>query len=301
MQRINYHHLHYFWCVAKLGKLTDAARMLNVSQSALSTQIAQLEDLLGQPLFIRSGRRLSLSEAGRIAYSYADDIFRRGEEMAALLMKGERPEQKMLRVGAVSTLSRNFQEAFIAPLLGETDVHLVMQSGRLQDLLTGLGTHSLDVVLSNVAVRGDEENPWRSRRVARQRVSVIGKPRGRKAFRIPEDLRDTPLLLPGAHSDIRGAFDLLCEQWNLRPLVRAEVDDMAMLRLLVRDSDSLAILPKVVVRDEIESGVLKEHAVLPGLYENFYAISVKRHFEPPLLKRLLARSTDNMLDAFGEP
>lgn len=297
MQRLNYHHLHYFWSVAKVGKLTEAAEMLHVSQSAVSTQIKQLEDILGQPLFVRRGRRLVLSEAGHIAFSYADDIFRRGEELAALLTQGRHPERQLVRIGAVATLSRNFQEAFIAPLLDRRDVGLVLQSGRLQDLLTGLSTHSLDLVLSNVAVQGDEEHPWRCQRIARQQVSVVGKPRGRKPFRLPDDLRDVPLLLPGPNNDIRAAFAVLCDHWNLHPQIMGEVDDMAMLRLLVRDSDAIAVLPKVVIRDEISAGVLKEYAVLPGVYENFYAISVKRHFESPLVKQLLHRTADDMLAA----
>jgi LysR family transcriptional activator of nhaA len=301
MQRLNYHHLHYFWSVARIGKLTEAARILHVSQSALSTQIRNLEEVLGQDLFMRRGRQLILSEAGQIAFSYADDIFRRGEELTALLSGGELLERKLVRIGAVATLSRNFQEAFIAPLLDRADVSLILQSGRLEDLLSGLATHSLDLVLSNEPVRGDDEHPWRCRRIARQNVAVIGKAGRRKAFRIPEDLKDAPLLLPGPGNDIRSAFDLMCEQWNLRPVIRAEVDDMAMMRLLVRDSDALAVLPKVVVRDEIDAGVLKEYAVLPGVYENFYAIGVQRQFTPPLLKELLARSEDEVLNAFGKP
>ena len=300
MQRLNYHHLHYFWSVARTGKLTEAARMLRISQSALSTQIRQLEDMLGQPLFVRSGRRLVLSEAGQIAFSYADEIFKQGEELAAVLAGGEFMERKLIRVGAVATLSRNFQEAFIAPLLDRADVALIMQSGRLEDLLSALGTHSLDLILSNQPVRGDGEHPWRCRRIARQKVAVIGKAGRRKKFQVPEDLQDAPLLVPGIGNDIRTAFDLMCEQWNLRPQIRAEVDDMAMMRLLVRDSDVLGILPKVVVRDEIEAGILREYAVLPGVYENFYAIGIQRQFTPPLLKELLARSEDEVLNAFGK-
>ena len=99
-----------------------------------------------------------------------------------------------------------------------------------------------------------------------------------------------PLLLPGRDNDIRVGFDLLCDQLGLRFRVLAEVDDMAMLRLLARDSDSVALLPTVVVQDELRSGRLVEYGVVPDLHENFYAISVKRSFEPPLLKALLKQS-----------
>ncbi len=295
MARLNYHHLHYFWTVARQGNLTRAAEVLHISQSALSTQIRQLEDSLGQALFVRQGRRLVLSEAGQIAMAYADEIFRRGEELGALLREGKREERQLLRIGAMATLSRNFQEAFIGPLMARPDIALVLQSGRLDDLLTALASHSLDLVLSNVAVRGDAENPWRCRRIARQQVSVMGRPGG-AAFRFPADLRDTPLVVPGEHSDIRSAFDLLCEQYDIRPKIHAEVDDMAMLRLLARDSGVAAVLPKVVVRDEVAGGTLVEYCALPGVYENFYAISVKRHFQKPLIRELLARRGQDMLD-----
>ena len=157
----------------------------------------------------------------------------------------------------MATLSRNFQEAFIGPLMTRPDIALLLQSGRLDDLLTALASHSLDLVLSNVAVRGDAENPWRCRRIARQQVSVMGRP-GQAEFRFPAGLRDTPLVVPGEHSDIRSAFDLLCEQHDIRPKIHAEVDDMAMLRLLARDSGVAAVLPKVVVRDEVAGGSLVE-------------------------------------------
>lgn len=294
MQRLNYHHLHYFWTVARQGNLTRAAEMLHVSQSALSIQIRRLEDAMGQALFIREGRGLTLSEAGHIAFAYAEEIFSRGEELKAVLCGGGLQERQRLRIGAVATLSRNFQEAFIGPLLSRQDVALVLQSGRLHDLLTALNSHALDLVLSNVAVRGDAEHPWRCRRIARQQVSVMGKPRARP-FRFPDDLRDTPLLLPGVNSDIRTAFDLFCETRDIRPRILAEVDDMAMLRLLARDAEGVAILPKVVVRDEVSSGRLVEYCTLPGVHENFYAISVKRHFGTALIKDLLARSEQEIL------
>lgn len=297
IERLNYHHLYYFWSVARIGRLTEAARRLNVSPSALSTQIRQLEESAGQALFQRRGRRLELTEAGRIALAYADDIFRRGEELTAVLSAGARPGREIVRIGAVATLSRNFQEAFIAPLLDRPEVQFVLQSGRMEDLLRRLETHALDLVLSNVAVRGDHDHPWRSRRIARQRVSVVGKPRSGRRFRLPQDLHDVELVLPASGSDIRTSFDMLCEQWGLRPHIRAEVDDMALLRLLARDTDALAVLPRVVVRDEIFAGVLCEHTVLPDVYEAFYAISVRRHFASPVLQSLLDRAPGEVLEA----
>lgn len=302
MARLNFHHLHYFWAVAREGHLTRAAQQLHVSQSALSSQIRQLEDQLGQALFHREGRSLQLTEAGRLALGYADTIFAAGQELTALLRDGQLQDRQVLRIGAVATLSRNFQESFIAPLLGRNDVELSLQSGSLDDLLARLGLHALDVVLSNRKVASDARNAWRCRRIARQPVSLVGKPRGRgKPFRFPEDLAHVPLLLPGRDSDIRAGFDLLCEQLGLRCHVLAEVDDMALLRLLARDSDAVALVPPVVVRDELRAKRLAEYCVVPRLHEDFYAITVPRHFVHPLLKTLLTQPENEVLEAAKAP
>ena len=300
MARLNFHHLHYFWAVAREGHLTRAAGQLNVSQSALSAQIKQLEDQLGRSLFTRQGRSLQLTEAGRVALAYADTIFAAGHELVATLRDGQRLERQVLRIGAVATLSRNFQENFVKPLLQRTDVELVLHSGSLSELLARLSVHTVDVVLSNSAVQADAHHPWRCRRVARQPVSLVGRPRPtEKAFRYPDELAEVPLLLPGRGNEIRAGFDLLCEQAGLRCQVLAEVDDMAMLRLLARDTDGVALLPAVVVRDELLSGALQEYAVVPHLFESFYAITVLRHFEPPLLRALLQRGEGEVLGMSG--
>jgi LysR family transcriptional activator of nhaA len=296
MQRLNYHHLHYFWAVAKEGNLTRAAALLHVSQSALSTQIKQLEEQLGQALFERQGRSLVLTEAGQLALSYAESIFTSGAELMALLRDGRRREREVMRIGAVATLSRNFQENFLAPLLARADVALVLQSGSLTELLGRLRVHTVDIVLSNQRVHSSADDPWRCRRIARQPISLVGpKRKGRRAFRFPEDLASVPLLLPGQGSDIRAGFDLLCDQLGIRYTLRAEVDDMALLRLLARDSGGVALLPTVVVQDELKSGELVEYAVVPDLQESFYAITVQRHFEPPWLEALLKRPQAEVL------
>ena len=298
MPRLNFHHLHYFWAVAKEGNLTRAATHLHVSQSALSAQIRQLEDQLGQPLFARVGRGLQLTEAGQLALGYAESIFTAGAELTALLREGRRDERQVLRIGAMANLSRNFQENFLRPLLEREDVELVLHSGSLVDLLARLRVHTLDLVLSNQRVHASSEDPWRCQRLARQPVSLVGRPRSkRKAFRFPEELAEVPLLLPGRDNDIRAGFDLLCERLGIRYRLGAEVDDMALLRLLARDSDSVALLPTVVVQDELRNGRLVEYSVVPDLHESFYAISVQRHFTPPLLKSLLKQSEAEILGA----
>jgi LysR family transcriptional activator of nhaA len=295
MSPLNFHHLRYFWAVAKEGNLTRAARHLHVSQSALSAQIKQLETELGQPLFQRTGRTLTLTEAGQLAFAYAETIFATGNELVAVLREGRREERQVVRIGAVATVSRNFQENFIRPVIDRPDVELVLISGSLPDLLSRLRVHSIDLILSNQRVHASASDPWRCQRIARQPVSLVGRPRQSAQFRFPEELAEVPLLLPGRDNDIRASFDVRCEQLGIRYRIRAEVDDMAVLRLLARDSDAVALLPPVVVQDELRSGRLVEHAVVPDLYENFYGVTIQRRYAPPLVQALLARSEQEIL------
>jgi LysR family transcriptional activator of nhaA len=186
MAVLNYHHLRYFWMIATEGSLTRAARRLNVSPSSLSVQVKALEEQLGQALFERHGRSLQLTEAGRIALGYANSLFKLGDELLSTL-EGLRPAARQtLRVGAVSTLSRNFQIELLRPLLGRSDVEVVIQSGAFLDLLSRLRDHRLDIVLANQPAMQDQDEDWQSTLIAEQSVSLIGAPNlKRRKFRFP--------------------------------------------------------------------------------------------------------------------
>lgn len=290
---LNFHHLFYFWAVARSENLTSAARTLRVSQSALSSQIRQLEERIGRSLFTREGRGMTLSEAGRIALRYADDIFATGHELFDTLHAGRKREQT-LRIGAVATLSRNFQESFVKPLLAEPDVTLQLRSGTLTVLLEELGNHEIDVLLSNRAPARTDEATWHCRTLARQPVSLVGHVR-RKAFRFPADLREVAVIVPGRDSDVGAGFHALAARLGIALRVLAEVDDMATIRLLARDSEAVALVPSVVVRDELRSGILHEYCVVPALFETFYAVTAERHYPHPLLQGLLARDGAEIL------
>lgn len=288
MRRLNFHHLYYFWTVAKQGHLTRAAESLHVSQSALSAQIRALEEQLGHPLFIRSGRSLVLTEVGSLVLGYAESIFALGNELQ-MTLQGAQQKVQSLRIGAVATLSRNFQENLLHPFLGRKDVRLTLESGRLEELLERLAMHKLDVVLTNRVVSADPQRSWRCQLLDRQTVCLVGPPRGKSApFDLIQDLPQVRLLVPGRSSDIRSQFELYCDKHAIRTEICAEVDDMAMLRLLARDSGDVAILPAVVVQDELQAGILELYGEIPEVAEQFFAITLQRHFSLPVLEELLA-------------
>jgi LysR family transcriptional activator of nhaA len=292
MAQLNLHHLRLFRAVARDGTLTGAARGLNLSQSALSTQLRTLEAALGQDLFERRGRGLVLTEAGRIALDHAEAIFRTADDLTATLRETGRA-RRALRVGALATLSRNFQMQFIGPLIGRTDVEVVLRSGSQPEMLRGLEGLALDVVLTNLAPARDAASQWLVQRLDEQPVGLIGTPErvGARVGAESESLADLlmrhPLILPTRETALRAGFDALVARLGILPTLAAEVDDMAMIRLLARADAGLAIIPPIVVRDELQAGTLVEAARLAGISETFYAVTLQRRFPNPLLAEVL--------------
>jgi len=283
--QLNYHHLRYFREVAKEGHLGRAADRLNVAQSALSVQIKHLEDRLGFALFDRIARTLVLTEAGRIALDHADQIFTSGEELLATLQQNStvRPP---LRIGAHSTLSRNFQIQFLEPLLVAQDWTFQLKSGNTQTLLDDLQTLVLDVVLTTEVPQMDAAVGFAAQRIAQQPVGLHATPERLHHATLKDLLESEPLILP-TESVIRTGFENLATQLGVTPHIAASVDDMAMVRLLAKAGVGVAVAPTVVVADEIASGVLVSADFDLGIYEPFFAVTLPRKFPHPALAGLL--------------
>jgi len=300
LEHLNFHHLFYFWRVAKLGHLTQAAQELHTSQSAVSAQIRQLEDRLGNDLFTRQGRRLVLTDTGQLVLAYAENIFGLGQEMLGRL-QGRTAGSIRLRVGSVATLSRNYQENWIRPLLSDPTVVLTLESGQLEGLVTRLLQHQLDVVLANETVPADPQRPLHCRFLGSQAISLVGPAAQWQAqsLRFPQDLEGLDIALPGPRHALRAQFDALCASAGVTPRLRAEVDDMAMLRLIARDSGWLTVLPEVVVQDELRAGVLVTVAHSTDLQERFYAITTPRRHRIEVLEHLMAHQSPQASGATG--
>lgn len=291
MAKINYHHLYYFWRVALSGSITRTADECHVSQSALSQQIKQLETTMGLQLFERLGRQLVLTDTGRKVLSYADEIFTTGQELQSFIERGETSTQRHINIGVLTTLSRNFIEAFISPLLKESNVSFTLATRGITNLLRGLSSHELDLVLTNRSVsQQSDDTIWQNQLVSRQSVSIIGPAEYKPESSFPHGYDKLKWVLPTTITEIRSAFDAYCSTLGYIPEVIAEADDMAMLRLLVRDTGAVTALPPVVVKDEIANGLLAEYQVLPNVFENFYAITTRRTYVPEIVTRLLKKN-----------
>lgn len=217
-------------------------------------------------------------------------IFDAADELESTLKGLDRAKRTTVRIGALATLSRNFQIAFLKPILGRENVRIVLRSGSMRELMQMLDSHHIDVLLSNMLPPRDETTSWTSHLIADQPISLIGPPSAKRTKTPEAILANIPLIVPTLENHIRGEFDAYAERMSVTPRIVAEVDDMALLRLLAREGLGYAIVPPIVVRDELASNALKECGPLPGLKERFYAITPSRRFPNPLIKALMQAS-----------
>jgi len=285
---LNYHHLKHFWMIARHRSVTRAAAKLNISQSTLSEHLAELEEWLGESLFDRRGRTLQLTDAGRIALEHAETIFTTGHDLVARFRQSDQKRQRVLRIGAVGPLSKNLQFDFIQPLLADTRTKVVVVAGGLNDLTRQLQDHRLDLVLSNIPVRADQEEDVFNHPLGEVPVFLVG---GKKLESVrptfPEALQNVPLFLPSRQSDVRADFDLILANAGIEPFVHAEVDDMALLRLLALSGEGLALVSKIVVERELQSSKIKFMLRVPGLAEKYYALTVRKRFQNAWLAEIV--------------
>lgn len=286
---LNYHHVLRFRSIARAGGMTRAARALRISASALSEQVRELEEWLGEPLFDRRGRGLVLTDAGRLALEHAEAIHQSGAELLDRFRRPGADTRRLLRIGAVGTLSKNLQFDFIEPLLERQDCRTSVEAGGFPDLLDRLRAHSLDVVLSHEPAPSGGTPEVFNHLLGDVHAYLVGRMRRLDlSGGFPSFLKDVPLFLPSRRTPLRDDFDLLLAEAGVVPVVRAEVDDMALLRLLALSGKGLALASAVVVKREIKAAELRQVLPLPGLSVRFHAITVRRRLANPWLGEVIA-------------
>ena len=296
-QWLNYHHLRHFWMIARHHSVTRAAEKLKISQSTLSEQLAELEDWLGEPLFDRRGRELHLTDAGRVALEHAETIFTTGHELITRFRQSGETQKRILRIGAVGPLSKNLQFDFIQPILADTRTKVVVVAGALDELTRQLQEHKVDLVLSNIPLRADQESAVFNHRLGEVPVFLVGgKKMKLSTGKFPKFLKDVPLFLPSRQRDVRADFDLILANAGIEPFVHAEVDDMALLRLLALSGEGLALVSKIVIERELQSSKIKFMQRVPGLSEKYYALTVRKRFQNAWLAEIVEAFRSRLIE-----
>lgn len=284
MDTLNYNHLRYFWVVAREGGLVQAGRVLRLSHPTLSAQIHALEDHLGEKLFTKVGRRLALTEAGRLAYRYAEEIFGLGRELAEAVQGKVVGRQARLEVGVADVLPKLVVQRLLQPALALPEpVRLVCREGGFDRLLADLSRHALDIVLADSPVPSGSAVKAHHHLLGESGIAWFGTaaqvtPR-RRAF--PGSLDGAPVLLPAESLSQRRALNQWLERHGARPRIVAEFEDAALLMTFGAAGAGIFPAPAVVAGEiEAQYGV-QLLGVAEGVTDRYYAVSVERRLVNP--------------------
>jgi LysR family transcriptional activator of nhaA len=281
---LNYHHLHYFWVVAREGSIVRAATHLHLAQPTVSAQISRLEQSLGAKLFERVGRNLQLTDTGRVVNRYAEEIFTLGRELSDVV-KG-RPTGQPLRftVGVPDSLPKLIVLRLLKPALALPEpIRLVCKEGKFDELVAELATHELDLVLSDAPLSSSVRVKAFSHALGHCGVAFFAAPQLARQLRrkFPQSLDGAPLLLPGEATTLRRLLDQWLDEQGIRPTIAGEFQDSALLKVFGQEGLGAFPAPAAIV-NEIERQYRVRHVgTLDDLHERYFAVSVERRLKHP--------------------
>jgi LysR family transcriptional activator of nhaA len=295
---MNFKHLHYFWAAAKAGGIVRAGEQLHISPQTLSGQIKLLEERLGCALFRKAGRGLELTDDGRVALGYADQIFALGVELETRIGKGSSGQKALdFRVGIADSVPKSVAYRLLEPALAMAEpVHLICHEGKFQDLLGQLAVHRLDLVLADEPIARQLSVKAYNHLLGATAMSFFATPTliGQLKGRFPQCLDDAPMLLQSAASAMRRRFDFWLAAHKLRPRAIGEFDVSALLKAFGGEGRGVFMAP-TVLEGEIESQFgVQVVGRTDELIEEFYAVTIERRITHPCIAAITQGARDRL-------
>jgi LysR family transcriptional activator of nhaA len=299
MDWLNYHHLRYFWTVAKEGGLRQAAEKLNISQPSISAQISELEAALGEKLFRRKGRANVLTDAGQTALRYADEIFNLGRELTNAIKQGPTTQTLRLHVGIADALPKLITHEILKPVFAMSrQVHVICREGKTEDLLGNLAAHRLDIVLSDEPASGVSTSKVFNHHLGESSVTVCAAPELAAALKpgFPKSLHGAPALLPGESTALRRSLEKWFRTLGVRPQVVADFDDGALMKVIAAEGRGFVAIPSVIVAEAKTRYGLVAIGTTLRCVDNVYAITAERRLSHPAVNLI----TESARRLFGQ-
>ena len=284
MEWLNYHHLMYFWTVAREGTIAKASEKLMLAPPTISAQIKSLEAALGEKLFERRGRTLALTDTGEMVYDYANEMFSIGREMISALRQEKRDRPLRFHVGITDSLPKLVVHKILQPAFDmDRPVQLICHEGKIESLLGELANHHLDVVLTDSPGSPLTAIQTFNHKLGDAAISLLAEPKlARKLTRdFPASLDDAPAVLPTASVATRRALDRWFEQIEVTPRIIAEVEDSALTKVFAGEGLGFMAVPAVIAESVCNRYGLKEIGTAEECVEHFYAITVERRIKHP--------------------
>lgn len=303
MDHLNYHHLHYFWTVAKEGGIQQAARKLRLAHPTISGQIKQLEESMGHRLFRRKGRRLILTDVGKLVFSYAEVIFTTGQELQSALRRSAPGSPQRLVVGVTEVMPKLVVKRLLEPVLAmQPAIRIIVEEDRIERLLSDLAIHAVDVVLADRKVPPDIDVRAFHHLVVECGVAIVATSNVTRQLHgeFPQSLTGAPFILPGRGSNLRRSLDDWLARHALFVEVIAEVADSALIKVLGADDVGAFAIPNIIEKEVCQQFGVKFIGQAEGLRNQFYAISTERRVKNPAIQ-MICRSANNKNLDHSEP
>ncbi len=298
MEWLNYHHLRYFWTVAKEGSLARAAEKLRVSQPSISEQIHELESVLGEKLFRREGRNNKLTDAGQVVFGYCEEIFTLGREMLNAVK--QRPGAKTLRlyVGVADSFPKLVTNEILKPVfdLPQT-VHVICREGKMEDLLAQLAAHRLDIVLADEPAPSSTNFKVFTHSLGESATTICAEKKMAAKLKrnFPRSLHAAPALLPSDNTTLRRALESWFREQRIQPRVVAEFEDLALMKVMAAEGRGFIAVPSLAVKDAIGHYGFRAIGEAKSCRVQFFAITAERRIQNPAV----ALITDKARERFN--
>lgn len=296
MRDINLKHLHYFWAVAHQGSIAAASEHLFVTPQTISAQLKELESSLGHKLFRRSGKSLSLSQAGETALSYADGIFDLRRELAAALAT-ENQDMRQIRVGISDVVPKLIASRVLLPAIQhEPAPRLICKEGESSELLAALAQHKLDMVISDHPAAPDPNLRLYSHKMGSTGISFMAAPKliSDENAKFPACLDQQPILMPGRHTALRMTLESWLQEQKLDMHITGEFDDSALTKAFGQLGAGLFTCPSAIQEDVRQQYGVRELGRTKAIRESFYLISPNKRISQPLILQILQRAREEV-------
>lgn len=297
MEWLNYHHLLYFWTVAREGTIARASEKLLLAPPTISAQIKSLEASLGEKLFERRGRRLVLTDTGEMVYDYANEMFAIGRELISALRQEKRDRPLRFHVGITDSLPKLVVHRVLQPAFGlGRPVQLICHEGKIEALLSELATHQLDVVLADSPGSPLAAVQTFNHKLGDAPIALLAESKlaRRLKHNFPMSLDDAPAVLPTANVATRRALDRWFAQIDVTPQIIAEVEDSALTKVFAAEGLGFMAVPSVIAQAVCDRYGLREIGQADECVERFYAITVERRIKHPAAIAITKAARDQL-------
>ncbi len=288
MKWLNYHHLIYFREIANEGSISKASEKLLIGQPALSAQLKQLEDQLEIELFERKNRKLILTDAGKVALKYANEIGQLGQELLQVIADKSYSNKMPFKLGALDSVPKQIVWEIAQKARGYGDCFVSIVEGDQEELTTELLSRNIDCFISNYSGDISKDKNMNSKSFVKAPVSIYGS----KQFlacknNFPKSLNGMPMILPTHHSKLRHDLDYFFDSKKIKILSELETQDTALMKIFAAQGAGLAALPDVAALDQVQNGTLYKIGTLPNIKEEYWIISSKRTIDNPIASKLM--------------